>query len=187
MKKMKQIYIGLLLFMGLMTGCNGKKDSSEKDRMQIYQIDSVDIHSGVQRMQISRINQDITCRGNKYKLAIERASCDSLPVVKSDMGTFADNRITVTLTRENGKTLFSKIFTKMFFAPHLTSQFLSHSVLEGIVFDDLKTEANKEITLAASVSYPMTDLYIPFTIVISQDGRMTLSKDEDMGALPPEE
>jgi hypothetical protein len=51
----------------------------------------------------------------------------------------------------------------------------------------VKTAENNEITLAASVSYPMTDMYIPFTIVISQEGRMSLSKDEDMGTLPPEE
>jgi hypothetical protein len=41
------------------------------------------------------------------------------------------------------------------------------------------------ITLAASVSYPMTDLYIPFSLVISADGKMSLSKDEDMGELTP--
>ena len=57
--------------------------------------------------------------------------------------------------------------------------------MEGLVFDDMKTAENKQITLAASVSYPMTDLYIPFTIVVSQEGKMSLSKDEDMGELTP--
>jgi hypothetical protein len=31
----------------------------------------------------------------------------------------------------------------------------------------------------ASVSYPMTDLYTPFTIVISDAGNMTISNYED--------
>ena len=184
---MKQFYIGLLLFASIMTGCNEKKSSSEKDRIQIYQIDSVDLHSGVQRMQVSHINQDIVCKGKKYHLSIERTPCDTLPVVKSEMGTFADNRISVSLVHENGKSMFSKVFTKHTCASHITPSYLSRSVLEGVVFDDVKTAENNEITLAASVSYPMTDMYIPFTIVISQEGRMSLSKDEDMGTLPPEE
>jgi hypothetical protein len=83
--------------------------------------------------------------------------------------------------------MFSKVFTKHTFASHITPSYLPRSVLEGVVFDDVKTAENNEITLAASVSYPMTDMYIPFTIVISQEGRMSLSKDEDMGTLPPEE
>ena len=73
---MKQFYIGLLLFASIMTGCNEKKSSSEKDRIQIYQIDSVDLHSGVQRMQVSHINQDIVCKGKKYHLSIERTPCE---------------------------------------------------------------------------------------------------------------
>ena len=38
--------------------------------------------------------------------------------------------------------------------------------------------------MAASVSYPMTDLYVPFSLLISQDGKLSISMDEDMGALP---
>ena len=76
-------------------------------------------------------------------------------------------------------------FVKSDFSAYLTSDFLQHSVLDGLVYDDVKTGNNNEITLAASISYPMTDLYIPFTLVISQDGKLSLSKDEDMGELTP--
>ena len=62
------------------------------------------------------------------------------------------------------------------------------SVLEGLVFDDVRTAEKKEITLAASVSYPMTDLYVPFTLVVTQDGKLSISKDESMGEMvSPEE
>lgn len=101
------------------------------------------------------------------------------------MGVFADNRIVVKILRENGASLFERSFVKNDFSSYLTTDFLRHSVLEGLVFDDMKTAENKQITLAASVSYPMTDLYIPFTIVVSQEGKMSLSKDEDMGELTP--
>lgn len=101
------------------------------------------------------------------------------------MGVFVDNRIVVKIFRENGASLFERSFVKNDFSSYLTTDFLRHSVLEGLVFDDMKTAENKQITLAASVSYPMTDLYIPFTIVVSQEGKMSLSKDEDMGELTP--
>lgn len=184
MKKNCSIIFILSLIM-LIFSCKGKQQETETPEKQIFQIDSIDVHTGVQRMQVSQINQEISCKGKKYQLTIHRRPADDLPSVKSEMGTFAENRISVKILRESGTTLFVKEFQKADFASHLTSDYLSHSILEGLVFDDVKTSENNQITLAASVSYPMTDLYIPFTIVISQDGKMALSKDEDMGELTP--
>ena len=96
---------------------------------------------------------------------------------------FVDNSIKVKITRDNGTTLFEKTFTKNDFASNLPAKYLKRSVLEGLVFDDVRTAEKKEITLAASVSYPMTDLYIPFVLVVTQDGRLSISKDEDMGEM----
>ena len=149
------------------TGCGSKKDASGDSDQHIFQIDSVDRVTGVQRMQVSRTNQDIVCNGKKYRLFIDRSPSDSLKKVKSDAGIFTDNRIVLKIARENGTTLFSK------------------TILEGMVFDDEKTSNSKNIILAASVSIPMTDLYIPFSIIITPDGKMTMERDEDMGDLPP--
>lgn len=184
---MKKFYsiIALLSFSLFIFNCKGKQQENESTEKLIFQIDSVEVNTGVQRMQVSNINQEITCKGKKYQLTINRRPADDLPSVKSEMGTFAENRIRVKILRENGTNLFSKEFVKSDFAAHLTTDYLSHSILEGLVFDDVKTLENQQITLAASVSYPMTDLYIPFTIVITQDGKMALSKDEDMGELTP--
>lgn len=183
---MKHIYIIIVCFFAfLLIGCGGNKQNQKEEERQIYQLDSLDENTGVQRMQPMHISQDISCKGKSYHLKIDRIPSDELPIVESEMGVFTDNRISVKITRENGTTLFSKSFTKNDFAPHLTTDYLKHSVLEGLVFDDVKTNENKVITLAASVSYPMTDLYIPFSLVISADGKMSLSKDEDMGELTP--
>jgi hypothetical protein len=135
-------------------------------------------------MQVSRTNQDIVCNGKKYRLFIDRSPSDSLKKVKSDAGIFTDNRIVLKIARENGTTLFSKTFTKQNFASLIPDRYLTHSILEGMVFDDEKTSNSKNIILAASVSIPMTDLYIPFSIIITPDGKMTMERDEDMGDLP---
>ena len=131
-------------------------------------------------MQVSRIEQNIICRGKNFRLSVERIPDEKLPHVKSDMGVFVDNVIKVRITQESGKSLFEKTFTKNDFASYLPEKFLKSSVLEGLVFDDVRTEEKKEITLAASVSYPMTDLYVPFTLVVTQNGKLSISKDEDI-------
>lgn len=178
-------YILVCLSICLMAGCGEKKADSKAEERQIYQIDSLDEHTGIQRMQTSHINQTIECKEKKFHLLIDRVPDAALPVVKSTMGTFYDNRITVKITRENGTQLFAKSFTKADFSTYLPSDYISQSVLEGVVYDDVKSAADKEITLAASISYPMTDLYIPFTLVVSQNGNFSLVKDEDMGELTP--
>lgn len=178
-------YVFALIAVCLVVGCGGKKTDSPKEERQIFQIDSVDEHTGVQRMQVSHISQTVDYKGKKFKVLIDRIPDDALPVVKSDMGTFADNRVSVKIMRENGALFFSKTFTKNDFASYLPAEYLLHSVLEGVVFDDEKTLNNKKLTLAASVSYPMTDLYVPFTLVVSQNGNFSITKDEDMGELTP--
>ena len=180
---MKQIYIFALLLMGILSGCGSNQKDTKEETQRMFQLESVDENSSLQRMQVSRINQEIACKGKKFKLSVERAPDGNLPHVKSNMGLFMDNSIRVKIARENGTTLFEKKFTKGDFAAYLPAKYLKRSVLEGLVFDDVRTNEKKEITLAASVSYPMTDLYIPFILVVSQDGRLSISKDEDMGEM----
>lgn len=182
---MRQIYFLLIVVLILMSSCGGKKQTSGDEAKLMFQIDSVDHVTGVQRMQVSRIDQSIVCNGKKYNLFIERAPSDSLPSVKSDLGIFADNRIIVRISRENGSKVFAKTFTKQSFADFLSADKLRHFVLEGVVFDEEKTNAGQHIILAASISYPQTDLYIPFSIMITAEGKMSISRDEDMEEVPP--
>lgn len=182
---MKQIYFLVVVLLVGMTGCGGKKETSGNTEQLMFQIDSVDRQTGLQRMQVSRIDQGIVSGGKKYNLFIERAPSDSLPPVKSDLGIFADNRIIVRISRENGSRIFSKTFTKHVFSEFVGADNLRHFILEGVVFDEEKTRSGRNIMLAASVSYPQTDLYIPFTITITPEGRMSIAKNEDLEELPP--
>lgn len=182
---MKKLYFLLIIGLMCMSGCGGKKVTSADTEQMMFQIDSIDKVTGVQRMQVSRVNQPITSNGKKYNLFIDRSPSDSLPVVNTDLGSFADNRIVVRITRENGTKVFSKTFTKQSFADFVRADNLRHFILEGMVFDEEKTETSKNIILAASVSYPMTDLYIPFSITITPEGKMSIAKNEDMEDIPP--
>lgn len=180
---MKRISMIAALSILVLSGCKDAKKSEQEEVKRIFQIESVDENTGLQQMQVSKVNQEISCKGKKFTLMVERVPSDDLPRVKSDMGLFADNKIKVKITSESGTALFEKTFTKNDFASFLTEKFLANSVLEGLVFDDVRTAEKKEITLAASVSYPMTDLYVPFVLVVTQDGKLNISLDEDMGEM----
>lgn len=180
---MKRISMIAALSILVLSGCKDAKKSEQEEVKRIFQIESVDENTGLQQMQVSKVNQEISSKGKKFTLMVERVPSDDLPRVKSDMGLFADNKIKVKITRESGTALFEKTFTKNDFASFLTEKFLANSVLEGLVFDDVRTAEKKEITLAASVSYPMTDLYVPFVLVVTQDGKLNVSMDEDMGEM----
>ena len=45
--------------------------------------------------------------------------------------------------------------------------------MEGIVFDKTTPQG---IVYAASVCYPQTDLYMPLSIIITADGKMSIQK-----------
>ena len=119
---MKQIYILSLLLIGILTGCGSNKKDTKEETQRMFQLESVDENTGLQRMQVSQIKQEITCKGKKFQLSVERTPDDKLPQVKSDMGLFVDNSIKVKITRDNGTTLFEKTFVMNDFASHLPAK-----------------------------------------------------------------
>lgn len=50
---------------------------------------------------------------------------------------------------------------------------MAKSILEGIVYDKTTPEG---IVYAASICYPQTDLYVPISITISPDGKISMKK-----------
>ena len=54
---MKQIYFLFVVLLVVMTACGGKKEASVDAEQLMFQIDSVDHVTGLQRMQVSRIDQ----------------------------------------------------------------------------------------------------------------------------------
>ena len=73
---MKQISILAILLMGILTGCGSSQKDTKEEQQRMFQLESVDENTGLQRMQVSRIKQDIACRGKKFKLSVERPPDD---------------------------------------------------------------------------------------------------------------
>ena len=181
---MKYCYGMLLLLLLAVAGCKEKKEDKHSHEQLIFQMETVDEKTGLQRMQVSRIKQEIVCQKKKYQLAIDRVPCDSLPQVKMEGSLYADNVITLSIRRENGGKVVSRRFTKRDFKAQLPEEFYNHAILEGMVFDEESTEDAKVITLASSVCVPMSDIYVPFSIRITDKGGVTILRNESMEEVP---
>lgn len=173
---MKKLSFPLLLALVLVaTACGGKGNQSGNTTETALQ-DSTDVH-GIQRMQNSKSETEIKFKGKEYHSSVTRTPDESLPHVSNEMGdTYMDNKIVLHLTR-GGETVVNKTFTKTDFSSEVDAAFLAKSVLEGIVYDKTTSEG---IVYAASVCYPQTDLYVPLSITISADGKMSIRKVDDL-------
>lgn len=172
MKRFIYLFILLPLIVSV-TACGGKNGNG-KDDAQVLKQDSTDVH-GIQRMQVSRSEVDIKYKGKEYHSVISRTPDENLPRVVSELGdTYVDNQIVLRLTRGSDQ-VFNMTFTKNNFASLVGSEFLGKSILEGMVYNKTTPQG---IVYAASVCYPQTDLYVPISIIISADGKMSMEKVE---------
>ena len=167
----KLIYLLAYCFFIVVTACGGNKKAEEKSLLIMQ--DSVDA-CGLQRMQVSKADVDIKFKGKD----------EDLPLVKDDRGNqFVDNKIQLRLTRGN-EQIFNMTFTKRNFASIVGEDFLAKSILEGMVYNKTTPQG---IVYAASVCYPQTDLYVPISITITADGKMTMAREELLEEIYDEE
>lgn len=169
----KLLYLLSCCFLAVLTACNGGNKKTEEKSLLLIQ-DSVNAR-GSQRMQVSKAEVNIKFRGKDYHSSISRTPDEDLPLVKDERGNkFVDNKIQLRLTRGN-EQVFNMTFTKKNFASIVGEDFLSNSILEGMVYNKTTPQG---IVYAASVCYPQTDLYVPISITITADGKMTMVREE---------
>ena len=157
----------------VIVACSGTAEKKQSD-IRVLMQGSTDAH-GLQRMTARKSEIDIKYKGKEYHSFISRTPNDSLPRVVSQMGnTYVDNQIVLRLTRGNER-IFSRTFTKKQFASLIGEDFMAKSILEGIAYDKTTPEG---FVYAASICYPQTDLYVPVSITISTDGKISMKKEE---------
>lgn len=172
----KIVYSIVFLSVFILVSCSNKEQKQDNGK-QAFQLDSVS-EAGVRRMQVSNSGTDVRFKGKDYHISIRRAPGDSLPRVKDQAGdVYVDNEILLRITRDKGSEVYSGTFTKRSFSSLVDDNFLSKSILEGMVFDKTSDEG---IVLAASVSFPQTDLYVPLSITVTPEGKISMVKEEVM-------
>lgn len=125
-----------------------------------------------------KLTDSIKNGGHTYVYSILRTPSDSLPSVEDDLeDRFKDNTIRLTLRRD-GKEYFDKTFTKSTFAPSIEKDFFCNSILDGIRF--IRVEPGQGLVFSFAVSYPDSDMSVPFLMTIADNGSFTYVKDENL-------
>ncbi|MDE6354142.1 MAG: DUF4738 domain-containing protein [Prevotella sp.] len=178
-KVLTAIIAGAIVSMA--TGCNGKKTDENIITKKVEKVTP----SAPVRMQEYEQTKDIKWLGTSYRCEIRRIPDDSLAMVKDETGQeFVDNRITLTILRNDGSIFFSKPFTKTSFDACLDNDYRKTGILEGLVFDRVD---GSSLVFAASVSHPQTDEYIPLVMRISRMGDVSMARDTQMDTSAEEE
>lgn len=166
-----------LAFMGIFCtilccyGCSPKQN----DTNAYSEYEKPDTAGGIQQMKDYHYSAEVKDKNTVYTYDIVREVSDTLPTVKGDENVqFADNYIRLRVNGD-GKEIFNKVFTKQLFAGHLDKEFLSHSILEGMAFDCVRPEG---LRFSVSISYPETDIYMPFSVLVAPDGSYQITKEE---------
>ena len=168
MKKNFCFLFGLLM---LMTACG---DSANKVQESASNETEQEDTNQIQKMRDYKYDSDISWNGGTYHYCVERQVDDSLDFVTDDTGErYADNYIVLEVTK-NGQDFFKHTFRKKQFTDFLTEDFKKHAILEGMAFDRADEQG---LRFSVSISYPMSDMYIPLLITIARDGTYQIQRD----------
>lgn len=108
---------------------------------------------------------------------------EELPeVVDEDGVKYKDNRFSLVITKD-GKTLFSRSFTKADFRSLLSKDFQKYGIMDGLRFNHAE---EGKLYFNTCVSLPDSDMSCPFFLTIGPDGSYTITPDTtiDEDALP---
>lgn len=154
-----------------LTSCGGNK--KDKDAWVAPE------HEVVTRsMPTLSLTDSLKTGGHKYVYTILREASDSLPKVKDDMeDLYMDNTIRLTIKRD-GTKYFNKEFTKETFIKSIDKSFYQGAILDGIRF--MNYEAGQGLVFSFAVSYPDSDMSVPFLMTISDNGSFTFVKNENL-------
>lgn len=161
-----------MLTLSMVSACNNGKKTSDESMAPSKQASSkVD---SLQRMNDYHYSDRVDWNGRTVVYEVNRHAVDSLPVVTDETGIrYTDNVLSLTVSKEGG-LIFHKTFYKHSFKSFLDSDFYKHAILEGMAFDRIE---NGKLCFSVSISYPMSDLYIPLLISFDSNGNYVITQD----------
>lgn len=178
----RYIYIILALFLLALASCN-TRTKKDPDNYVVESIQEEVVSKEIHQLQTIEASSEAEFKGRTYNMKVVRRADSTLPVVTDVQGLkYYDNTITLEVST-GGKLFANKIFNKNTFASYLEADFLKHSILEGLVFDKVTDDG---LMFAASVSYPESDLYVPFHVLVLPNGNLSIDKADLMDDYEPE-
>lgn len=162
--------IGICLIILLMTACQGTgRESSSVQQPQ--QDNTPQLH----RIPNFNLTDTLQVGSHKWIYSIHREADDSLQIVTDEEGErYVDNFYLLSVVKD-GKPFFKKRFTKQDFVSRLSSEFRKYGVLDGCRFNRYE---NGKLYFSMCVSYPESDEFTPFLLLIGPDGSHSIEADD---------
>ena len=177
------LYISISLVLLVLVSCNNRTSKRDPDNYVVESIKEDVISNEIHQLQTISSSSSADFKGSTYDMKVVRRPDNTLPVVTDAQGQkYYDNTITLEIST-GGKLFVNKIFNKNTFASYLDSEFIQHAILEGLVFDKV---TDYGLMFAASVSYPESDLYVPFHVTVLPNGTLSIEKADLMDDYEPE-
>ena len=103
--------------------------------------------------------------------------------VKDENGQpYFDNRVSVTIKRQDGSVFFKKVFTKASFSSYIDDTFRNNGILAGIQYDEIG-DRGLEFSVVVGMPDALDDVFVPLELVIDRQGAISISRDDDMDML----
>ena len=161
----------LLLCVVVLAGCGTRQERTGYEAVAKHEPE-------VRHMPEYGLTDSTEAYGHKYVYEINRTASETLPMVKDDMEDwFADNEIRLQIWRD-GREMFDEVFTKEVFRDGLDNNFYQQSILDGIRF--VRVEKGQGMVFSMSISYPESDMSVPFLLTITDAGGFSFVKDDNL-------
>ena len=178
----RQSIIILCLLLVSLASCH-QRTQKDPDNYVVESIKEDVISNEIHQLQTISSSTSADFKGRTYTMNVVRKADSSLPVVTDEQGLkYYDNTITLEIMT-GGKLFANKVFSKNTFVSYLEPDFIQHAILEGLVFDKV---TDYGLMFAASVSYPESDLYVPFHVTVLPNGTLSIDKADLMDDYEPE-
>ena len=178
----RHINIILCLLLVVSASCR-QRTQKDPDNYVVESIKEEVVSNEIHQLQTISSSSSADFKGRTYTMNVVRKADGTLPIVTDVQGLkYYDNTITLEITTD-GRLFVNKIFNKNTFASYLEPDFIQHAILEGLVFDKV---TDYGLMFAASVSYPESDLYVPFHVTVLPNGTLSIDKADLMDDYEPE-
>lgn len=153
------------------TSCKEKKKS---DDIIIDKYVTVELKDPI-RLAPDERNTGVAWLDKEYSVNVSRTAVDSLPKLKDETGQlYVDNKVTITIRRNNGSTFWAKTFTKKTFSSYIDADFYENGYLENIVFQGID---DNKLKFGVAISRPGSeDEFIPLDMWIDRNGGMVVKQ-----------
>lgn len=169
---MKKYLLAMCAALVVLAACESKPDERQP---QLYSEPEADSQTGIQHVRDYHYTDTIQSGSHTYVYDVERHPSDSLGIVTDESGDrYADNYIDLRISCD-GRQYFNHRFLKREFRSSLSRTFNEQSILDGIAFDRVTPQGMR---FSISISYPNSDMYMPFAVTISSDGSYSYVQDD---------